>query len=79
MSTRQVNSRLVDLTTEFGSIIRMCHNLLSLNNNCKVRYVRRQVNRVAYDLAQATRFITSYQVYNYCPSCIETTIMNEMN
>jgi ribonuclease HI len=65
--------------TEFGSIIRMCRNLLSLNNNCKVRYVRRQANRVAHDLAQAARFIASHQVYNYCPPCIETTIMNEMN
>jgi hypothetical protein len=30
--------------TEFGSIIELCHSLLSENENHKVSYVRRQVN-----------------------------------
>jgi hypothetical protein len=56
----------------------MYGNLLSLRNNCKVSYVMRQANRVAHSLAQAARLTAGHQVYNYCPPCITTTIMNEM-
>jgi ribonuclease HI len=66
-------------TTEFGTIIDSCCSLLALNQNCKVSYMRRQANRVAHDLAQATRFIASPQFYDYCPLCIEIIIMNEMH
>jgi hypothetical protein len=66
-------------TTEFGNIIASCCTLLDLNQNCKVSYVRRQANRVAHELAQATRFIASPQFYDYCPPYIETIIMNEMH
>jgi ribonuclease HI len=62
-AVQAINSRHKN-NTEFGNIIVMCRNLLSLNNNCKVSYVRRQVNRVVHDLAQATCFIASHQVYN---------------
>jgi ribonuclease HI len=65
--------------TEFGNIIASCCRLLDLNQNCKVSYVRRQANRVAHELAQATRFIASPQFYDYCPPYIETIIMNEMH
>jgi ribonuclease HI len=65
--------------TEFGNIIASCCRLLDLNQNCKVSYVRRQANRVAHELAQATRFIAGPQFYDYCPPCIETIIMNEMH
>jgi hypothetical protein len=44
--------------------------------NCKVSYVMRQANQIAHELAQATCFIASHQVYNYCLPCIETIIMN---
>jgi hypothetical protein len=65
--------------TEFGTIIDCCHRIFNLYENCSLIYVRRQANQVAHDLAQASRFIASLQVLNSCPSCIETTIMNEMN
>jgi hypothetical protein len=65
--------------TEFGTIIDCCRRILNLYENCSLTYVRRQANRVAHDLAQASRFIAYLQVLNSCPSCIETTIMNEMN
>jgi ribonuclease HI len=64
---------------EFGVIIEACRRILVLNQNCKVSYIRRQANRVAHDLAQATRFTASSQIYNHCPPCIESTIMNEMH
>jgi ribonuclease HI len=66
-------------STEFGIIIETCRNLLLYFEHCKVSYVRRQANRVAHDLAQAARFNASRQVFNYCPPCIEATIMNEMH
>jgi hypothetical protein len=56
----------------------MCRNLLDLRNNCKVSYVRRQANRVAHSLTQAARLKAGHQVYNYCPPCITTMIINEM-
>jgi ribonuclease HI len=65
--------------TEFGSIINLCHSLLVENDDWKINYVRRQANRVAHALAQATRFTASPKVYNYCPPCIEPIIINEMN
>jgi hypothetical protein len=65
--------------SEFGIIIDECKMLLALNLNCKVNHVRRQANRVARELAQATHFTDSPQVFNYCPSCIELIIMNEMH
>jgi hypothetical protein len=65
--------------SEFGKIIDMCRNLINTSQNCKVSYVRRQANRVAHELAQASRFMASLQVFNYRPPCIETTIMNEMH
>ncbi|WJX28105.1 hypothetical protein P8452_16861 [Trifolium repens] len=77
-AVQAINSRHTN-NTEFGITTVMCQNLLSLYNKCQVGYVRRQANRVAHDLAQAARFIASHQVYNYCPPCIATTIMNEMN
>jgi hypothetical protein len=64
--------------SEFGIIIDECKRLLALNLNCKVNHVQRQANWVARELAQATHFTNSPQVFNYCPSCIEPIIMNEM-
>jgi ribonuclease HI len=65
--------------TEFGSIIEMCLRLLVEFDNCQVSFVRRQANRVAHELAQATRVLASPQVYNFCPPYIEPIIMNEMH
>jgi ribonuclease HI len=56
--------------TEFGIIISLCRRLLNLNMNCKVSHVRRQTNRVAHSLAQATRLFASPQVFNHCLPCI---------
>ncbi|XP_045829124.1 uncharacterized protein LOC123920841 [Trifolium pratense] len=50
--------------TEFGSIIELCLRILAEFDNCKVSFVRRQANRVAHELAQATRILASPQVYN---------------
>jgi ribonuclease HI len=65
--------------TEFGVVIELCRSLLYLIPNCKVSHVRRQANRVAHDLAQATRFYVGPQIFDYCPPCIETIITNEKN
>jgi hypothetical protein len=64
---------------EFGVIIDKCKSLLCHFQNCRVSYVRRQANRVAHELAQAARLYVSPQVFESCPPCIETTVMNEMN
>jgi hypothetical protein len=64
--------------TEVGSIIDMCRQMLVTNNNWKVSYVRRQTNRIAYEIARTTRFIANPQFYNYCPSYIEPIVLNEI-
>jgi hypothetical protein len=53
-----INSRQNN-DTEFGAIIDKCRNLLALNKYCSISYVRRQANRVAHELAQASRFHAS--------------------
>jgi hypothetical protein len=65
--------------TEFGAIIDRCRSIINLYENCRVSYVRRQANRVAHELAKASRFIASPQILNTCPPCIESIIINEMN
>jgi ribonuclease HI len=65
--------------TEFGVVINLCRTLLNSNVNCQASHVRRQANRVAHSLAQATRLYASPQVFNHCPPCIETIIINEMH
>jgi hypothetical protein len=65
--------------TEFGAIIDRCRSLLFLHENCSIGYIIRQVNRVAHDLAQASRFYVNPQVFNHCSSYIEPTILNEMH
>jgi DNA primase large subunit len=72
-----INNKLRN-NNEFGIIIELCRSLLNMIQNCNVSYVRRQANRVAHELAQATRFNASPQVFEYCPPCIKTIIMNEM-
>jgi ribonuclease HI len=73
-----INNKLRN-NTEFGIIIELCRSLLNMIQNCKFGYVMRQVNRVAPELAQATRFNDSPQVFEYCAPCIKTIIMNEMH
>jgi hypothetical protein len=75
---KAMHARPVNMT-EFGSIINLCHSLLVENDHWKINYVRRQDNRVAHALVQATSFTASPQVYNYCPPYIEPIIINEMN
>jgi hypothetical protein len=64
--------------TEFGAIIDRCRSIVNLYENCRINYIRRQSNRVAHNLAQPSRFITSPQILNSCPSYIEPIIFNEM-
>jgi hypothetical protein len=77
-STVSINTKHTNYS-ELSSIVDMCHQMLGTNNNRKVRYVRRQTNQVAHEIAQATRFIASFQSYNYFLPCIEFIVWNEMN
>jgi hypothetical protein len=42
-------------TTEYGEIIEACKELLSLNRNFRVSFVKCQANRVAHELSRASR------------------------
>jgi hypothetical protein len=63
----------------FDVIIELCRILLNVIQNCKVNYVRRQVNRVIHELAQETHFNVSLQIFYYYPLCIDFIIMNEIH
>ncbi|PNX74129.1 hypothetical protein L195_g030044 [Trifolium pratense] len=49
--------------TEFAKIIDQCWSIVNSHQNYSISYVRRQANRVARDLAQASHFIASPQVF----------------
>jgi len=42
--------------------------------NSHVKFIRRQVNEVAHNLAK-----TGFHVYYHIPTCIESIIINEMH
>ncbi|GAU50981.1 hypothetical protein TSUD_238540 [Trifolium subterraneum] len=64
---------------ELGTLLSTCNSLLNSNANYNIAYVRRQVNRVAHNLARASLFQSSLSIHHYYPpSCISSIILNEM-
>jgi hypothetical protein len=64
---------------ELDTLLSTCNSLLISNANYNIAYVRRQVNRVAHNLATASLFQSSPSVRHfYPPDCISSIILNEM-
>ena len=63
----------------FGAILNTCKPSLMNHQNFKISFIRRQANNVAHLLARASLSFVSSQVHDYMPSCITTTIRNEMS
>ena len=73
-----VNSRLDD-SSEFGCIITACKQLLvDRFQNSHVEFNRRQANRVAHELAQATLSNPNPHVIDDVPTCIWHILADEM-
>lgn len=56
------------LASELSNIIDPLRHLLFFNANYIIDFVRRQINRVAYDLARASILHTSPQLFHLLPS-----------
>ncbi|KAK2418779.1 hypothetical protein QL285_040944 [Trifolium repens] len=73
-----VHSRHVGVSL-FSTIILNIKNLLLLNPNFKVKFVKRQANSVAHKLARAANFWASRCIFYSVPLCIDHQLLNEMS
>jgi len=64
---------------ELGDIIFYCKQLLSLHANFYVRFVRRQANKVAHNIARASLSHPSPHIFSDVPSSLNTLLLNDMN
>jgi ribonuclease HI len=64
--------------SEFSSIICNIRNVLALNPNFVVKFVKRQANMVAHTLARAAIVWASRYVVDILPLCITPLVNNEM-
>ena len=55
---------------EFGCLIKECKTLISLGENLKLCFIRRQANGVANALARVARFYTSPSVWLEAPTVL---------
>ncbi|PNX88309.1 60S ribosomal protein l23 [Trifolium pratense] len=63
---------------EFGHIINDCRRLLENYPNFKISFVKRQANFVAHSFARASKFHASTHTFDLIPSCIATSLINEI-
>ena len=63
----------------FSIIISSIKNLLLLNSNFEVKFVKRQTNLVAHKLARAANSWASRCDFYSSPPCIENQLNNEMS
>jgi ribonuclease HI len=63
----------------FSTIILNIKNLLLLNPNFEVKFVKRQANSVAHKLARAANSWASRCIFYSVPLCIEHQLLNEMS
>jgi len=58
----------------FGAILDIGKTSLSIYQNFKISFIRRQANSVIHLLARASLFNVSPHVYDHMSSCIKTVI-----
>jgi ribonuclease HI len=68
-----------DGASAFSIIISSIKNLLLLNSNFEVKFVKRQANLVAHKLARAANSWASRCDFYSIPPCIENQLNNEMS
>jgi hypothetical protein len=69
----------LNFLTEFGTMLFACKASLSSLSNVRISFIRRQANNVAHLLARVALLFASREEFDYIPSCIEVTLMNEMS
>jgi ribonuclease HI len=73
-----INNKL-NFCTEFGMLLYACKTSLFALSNFMISFIRRQANNVAHLLARVALLFASREEFDYIPSCIEVTLMNEMS
>jgi ribonuclease HI len=63
----------------FSIIISSIKNLLLLNSNFEVKFVKRQANLVAHQLARAANYWAGRCDFYSIPPCIENQLINDMS
>jgi hypothetical protein len=63
----------------FSTLISNIKNLLLLNSNFEVKFVKRQANSVAHKLVRTANSWASRCVFHLIPLCIEHQLLNEMS
>jgi ribonuclease HI len=66
-------------TSDYSFLINRINNMLCLNFNFKVKFVKRQANSVAHTLAKAANSWASHYVFYSISPCIENQLINEMS
>jgi hypothetical protein len=56
-----------------------CKASLFALSNFMISFIMRQANNVAHLLARVALLFASREEFDYIPSCIEVTLMNEMS
>jgi ribonuclease HI len=68
-----------DGLSEFSILISNIKNLLLLNNNFEVKFVKRQTNTIAHFLARTAYSISSRRLFESISRCINTYLINEIH
>lgn len=63
--------------TDFGSIIKYCHRLLS-NHFTNSKFTRMQANGTTHELGETTPLEIGSQLFNVPPPCINLLLSNEI-
>lgn len=77
-SVREALINPCTMISEFGSIIRKCHTILSSPTSFEINFVRRQANMVAHNLARVSYLHTSAHNFYVAPTWVELLITEEM-
>ena len=62
---------------EFGCLIKECKTLISLGENLKLCFIRRQASGVANALARVARFYTSPSVWLEAPAVLVDALASD--
>ncbi|GAU34086.1 hypothetical protein TSUD_255820 [Trifolium subterraneum] len=65
--------------SDFSLLISSIQSLLMSNPNFEVKFVKRQANMVAHELARAAYSMSGHRIFESIPRCIENILINDMN
>jgi ribonuclease HI len=65
--------------SEFNVIVSSIKPMLTLLSNFEVKFVRRQANMAAHSIARAACSLPSRHVFEICPPCIESFLVNDIS